>query len=59
MTKEYFEQKKAALHRVLDLALGPATYHYRLKAKGRRPMTRFELGIDGSAIWVFGSSSVA
>lgn len=45
MTKEWFEQKKAALSRELTKHLGPAAGAYLLRPVGRRPRTRYVLDL--------------
>jgi len=44
--KEYFEQKKAALHKALRANLGSAAAPYMLQPVGRRPLTSFQLSLD-------------
>ena len=54
--KEYFEQKKAALHKALRSYLGAAAGPYLLRAVGRRPLTKFELSLDTAAIKMTGGN---
>lgn len=49
-SKEYFEQRKSRLHSALKKALGDAAMPYLLKARGKRPETCFELGLDKKVI---------
>ena len=55
--KEYFEQKKAALHKALRASLGSAATRYMLQPVGKRPMTRFQLSLDPSAIKITGNDA--
>lgn len=52
--KDYFEQKKAALHKALRTTLGSAATPYMLQPIGKRPRTRFALSLDPSAITITG-----
>ncbi|WP_287788057.1 CRISPR-associated ring nuclease Csm6 [Acidiphilium sp.] len=52
--KEYFEQKKAALHKSLRSVLGAAAGPYLLRAVGHRPLTRFEVSLEPTAIKITG-----
>ena len=48
--KEFFEQRKARLHRLLKDGLGDAVLPYLLKTRGKRPNTCFELGLEKGQI---------
>lgn len=48
--KEYFEQKKAALHKALRTKLGSAAAPYMLQPVGKRPLTQFQISLEPSAI---------
>lgn len=49
-SKEYFEQRKSRLHSYLKKSLGDNVTPYLLKARGKRPNTSFELGLEKSSI---------
>ena len=55
--KDYFEQKKAALHKTLRINLGNAAAPYMLQPVGKRPLTRFELSLDPSTITITGEDA--
>jgi hypothetical protein len=52
MTKEWFEQKKAALNKALRAELGPVAYPYLLQSSGSRPVTRFLLDLPAASLRV-------
>ena len=45
-TKEYFEQRKAKMHRVLNKSLGHRAAEYCLQSSGKRPTTCYEMGLS-------------
>ena len=55
--RAYFEQKKAALHKALRMDLGNASAPYMLEPVGKRPLTRFQLSLDPSAIKITGEDA--
>lgn len=50
MSKAFFEQRKAKLNRQLKDALGFAAEKYLITAAGKRPHTRYAIGLDKAQI---------
>ncbi len=51
MEKAFFLERKSRLHRLLRVHLGPVHDEaYRIRALGRRPETRYDLGLEPSQI---------
>ncbi|MEK0085281.1 CRISPR-associated ring nuclease Csm6 [Benzoatithermus flavus] len=50
MPKEWFDERKARHNKLVEAALGWNAAPYRIEATGRRPHTRFRLGLPADAI---------
>ncbi|HEY3443127.1 MAG TPA: CRISPR-associated ring nuclease Csm6 [Paludibaculum sp.] len=50
MEKSFFLERKARLHRFLDKVLGPEAERYYVQAIGKRPETKYELGLEPGRI---------
>lgn len=50
MSKDYFLERKSSVNRKLKDTLGYSAEPYLIQGKGKRPRTRFELGIEASSV---------
>lgn len=52
MAKEFFDEKKSRINRILRQQLGPVAESYLLVSMGKRPNTRTALAVDSSSIFI-------
>jgi hypothetical protein len=50
MTKSFFEQRKSRINKTIQQLLGHSASSYLIQPVGKRPRTRYQIGLDPEQI---------